>query len=105
MIYKLSKTNTFFSRFEGTRGEKNQTFRTLGLAHDKTKLFECPTCKATYASAKTLNKHVAFVHNQNSGKDLSRNGRNIKIDPIFMVMWTEKTSYLPKNQKYSDKLI
>jgi len=22
-IYKLSKTNTFFSRFEGTRGEKN----------------------------------------------------------------------------------
>ena len=39
----------------------------IGLAHDKTKLFECPTCKATYASAKTLNKHVAFVHNQNSG--------------------------------------
>ena len=58
----------------------------IGLAHDKTKLFECPTCKATYASAKTLNKHVAFVHNQNSGKDLFRNGRNINISPIFMVM-------------------
>ena len=28
-IYKLSKTNTFFSRFEGTRGEKNQIFRTI----------------------------------------------------------------------------
>ena len=28
-IYKLSKTNIFFSRFEGTRGEKNQIFRTL----------------------------------------------------------------------------
>ena len=28
-IYKLSKTNIFFSRFEGTREEKNQTFRTL----------------------------------------------------------------------------
>ena len=28
-MYKLSKTNIFFSRFEGTRGEKNQIFRTL----------------------------------------------------------------------------
>ena len=28
-IYKLSKTNIFFSRFEGTRGEKTQIFRTL----------------------------------------------------------------------------
>ena len=28
-IYKLSKTNTFFSHFEGTRGEKKQIFRTL----------------------------------------------------------------------------
>ena len=29
-IYKLRKTNTFFSRFEGTRGEKKtQIFRTL----------------------------------------------------------------------------
>ena len=27
-IYKLNKTNTFFSRFEGTRGEKTQIFRT-----------------------------------------------------------------------------
>ena len=27
-IYKLSKTNTFFPRFEGTRGERNQIFRT-----------------------------------------------------------------------------
>ena len=26
--YKLSKTNIFFSRFEGTRGERNQIFRT-----------------------------------------------------------------------------
>ena len=29
-IYKLSKTNIFFSHFEGTRGERNQIFRTLG---------------------------------------------------------------------------
>ena len=28
-MYKLSKTNRFFSRFEGTRGEKKQIFRTL----------------------------------------------------------------------------
>ena len=28
-IYKLSKTNIFFSRFEGTRGGKNQIFRAL----------------------------------------------------------------------------
>ena len=27
-IYNLRKTNIFFSRFEGTRGEKNQIFRT-----------------------------------------------------------------------------
>ena len=27
-IYKLSKTNIFFSHFEGTRGEKTQIFRT-----------------------------------------------------------------------------
>ena len=26
-MYKLSKTNTFFSRFEGTREEKNKIFR------------------------------------------------------------------------------
>ena len=32
-IYKLSKTNIFFSRFEGTRGEKQkQIFRTLVAA-------------------------------------------------------------------------
>ena len=30
-IYKLNKTNIFFSRFEGTRGDKNQIFRTLNL--------------------------------------------------------------------------
>ena len=30
-IYKLSKTNIFFSRFEGMRGEKIQIFRTLDL--------------------------------------------------------------------------
>ena len=30
-IYKLSKTNIFFSHFEGTRGEKNQIFRTKVL--------------------------------------------------------------------------
>ena len=30
-MYKLSKTNIFFSRFEGTRGEKNQIFRTLDI--------------------------------------------------------------------------
>ena len=28
-IYKLSKTNIFFSRLEGTRGENTQIFRTL----------------------------------------------------------------------------
>ena len=28
-IYKLSKTKSFFSRFEGRRGEKTQIFRTL----------------------------------------------------------------------------
>ena len=28
-IYKLSKTNMFSSRFEGTRGEKTQIFRTI----------------------------------------------------------------------------
>ena len=28
-IYQLSKTDIFFSRFEGTRGEKTQIFRTL----------------------------------------------------------------------------
>ena len=27
-MYKLSKTNIFFSHFEGKRGEKNQIFRT-----------------------------------------------------------------------------
>ena len=27
--YKLSKTNIFFSHFEGTRKDKNQLFRTL----------------------------------------------------------------------------
>ena len=27
-IYKLSKPNIFFARFEGTRGEKTQVFRT-----------------------------------------------------------------------------
>ena len=27
-MYKLRKTNIFFSRFEGTRGEKTQIFRT-----------------------------------------------------------------------------
>ena len=32
-IYKLSKTNKFFSRFEGTRGEINQIFCTLGYSH------------------------------------------------------------------------
>ena len=26
LLYKLSKTNTFFSRFEGTRGEKTKYF-------------------------------------------------------------------------------
>ena len=28
-MYKLSKTNIFFSRFEGTRREEKQIFRTL----------------------------------------------------------------------------
>ena len=27
----MSKANTFFSRFEGTRGEKNQIFRTIDI--------------------------------------------------------------------------
>ena len=31
-MYKLSKTNIFFSHFEGTRREKNQIFRTLVYA-------------------------------------------------------------------------
>ena len=31
MVYKLSKTNIFFFRFEGMRGEKTQIFRTLGM--------------------------------------------------------------------------
>ena len=30
----MSKTNTFFSRFEGMRGDKNQIFRTL-VSSDK----------------------------------------------------------------------
>ena len=32
-IYKLSKTNLFFSHFEGTRGEKTQLFRTPDLVN------------------------------------------------------------------------
>ena len=34
-MYKLSKLNTFFSRFEGTRGEKNQIFRTIAAKTEK----------------------------------------------------------------------
>jgi hypothetical protein len=47
-IYKLSKTNIFFSHFEGTRGEKTQIFRTIEKAHFRTyiKLF----CRAYYSS-------------------------------------------------------
>ena len=33
-IEKLIKTNTFFSHFEGTRGVKNQIFRTLDDTDD-----------------------------------------------------------------------
>ena len=65
-IYKLSKTNIFFSHFEGTRGEKTQIFRTL----DKSKDLE----------AKEFSSHFDLP-STNSGIADKRNSNELLIPP------------------------
>ena len=70
-MYKLSKTNIFFSRFEGTRGEKNPTISHPRLenlrlhircVHDKAKPFPCSICSSSFSTKSHLVRHIKQVH-------------------------------------------
>ena len=83
-IYKLSKTNIFFSRFEGTIGEKKHIFRNPETCHLCLKEFEtkdlvknhiakihkevqrdyykCSICKTSFSSNQTLIDHLKSEH-------------------------------------------
>ena len=66
-IYKLSKTNIFFSRFEGTRGERNQIFRTqVNICHEFLQR-SIGICAREYAALKGSSKTEV----KNSVKNLS----------------------------------
>ena len=72
-IYKLSKTNIFFSRFEGTRGEKTQILR-------------------TYLLTEILATHVAYQEILHKWQNLKYTNHKIKARTIMApnLIWVQE---------------
>ena len=62
----MSKTNIFFSRFEGTRGERNQIFRTLvpAVSGSTTTI----TKNDTITNANNIDENANDVQTNEAGK-------------------------------------